>query len=60
VNRGQSLRFFTEGFGVKPFHGRIALLVNEHTRSAAEMIAAFARNESAAQVIGTTTPGEVG
>ena len=59
VNRDRSFRLFTEGLGVKPFHGRIALLVNEHTRSAAEMIAAFARNEGSAQVIGTRTPGEV-
>ena len=56
VNRDRSFRLFTEGLGVKPFHGRIALLVNEHTRSAAEMIAAFARNEGMAQVIGTRTP----
>ena len=59
MNRDRSFRLFTEGLGVKPFHGRIALLVNEHTRSAAEMIAAFARNEGAARVIGTRTPGEV-
>jgi C-terminal processing protease CtpA/Prc len=59
VNRDRSFRLFTEGLGVKPFHGHIALLVNEYTRSAAEMIAAFARNEGAAQVIGTRTPGEV-
>jgi C-terminal processing protease CtpA/Prc len=37
--------------------GRV--LVNEYTRSAAEMIAAFARNEGIAQVVGTRTPGEV-
>lgn len=42
-----------------PFHGRATVLVNEYTRSAAEMIAAFARNENAARVIGTRTPGEV-
>ena len=42
-----------------PFHGRIALLANEYTRSAAEMIAAFARNERCAHVLGTRTPGEV-
>ena len=59
VNRDRSFRLFTEGLGVKPFHGRIAVLVNEYTRSAAEMIAAFARNEGIAQVVGTRTPGEV-
>jgi carboxyl-terminal processing protease len=59
VNRDRSFRLFTEGLGSRPFHGRIAVLVNEYTRSAAEMVAAFACNESAAHVIGTRTPGEV-
>jgi C-terminal processing protease CtpA/Prc len=59
VNRDRSFRLFTEGLGSKRFHGRVALLVNEYTRSAAEMIAAFARNEGAAHVVGTRTPGEV-
>lgn len=59
VNRDRSFRLFTEGLGTMQFHGRVAILVNEHTRSAAEMIAAFARNEGVAQVIGTRTPGEV-
>jgi hypothetical protein len=45
VNRDRSFRLFTEGLGTMPFHGRVAILVYEHTRSAAEMIAAFARNE---------------
>lgn len=59
INRDRSFRLFTEGLGPMPFHGRTAVLVNEYTRSAAEMIAAFARNENAARVIGTRTPGEV-
>lgn len=59
VNRDRSFRLFTEGLGPKRFHGGVALLVNEYTRSAAEMIAAFARNEGIAHVIGTRTPGEV-
>lgn len=59
VNRDRSFRLFTEGLGTKRFHGRVVVLVNEHTRSAAEMIAAFARNEGVASVIGTRTPGEV-
>jgi C-terminal processing protease CtpA/Prc len=59
VNRDRSFRLFTEGLGAKPFHGGVAVLVNEYTRSAAEMIAAFARNEGVAHVIGTRTPGEV-
>jgi C-terminal processing protease CtpA/Prc len=59
VNRDRSFRLFTEGLGAKRFHGGVALLVNEYTRSAAEMIAAFACNEGIAHVIGTRTPGEV-
>jgi carboxyl-terminal processing protease len=59
VNRDRSFRLFTEGLGSHPFHGRIAVLVNEYTRSAAEMVAAFACNERAGHVIGTRTPGEV-
>ncbi|HEX5422373.1 MAG TPA: S41 family peptidase [Bryobacteraceae bacterium] len=59
VNRDRSFRLFTEGLGPMPFHSRVAILVNEYTKSAAEMIAAFAHNERAAHVIGTRTPGEV-
>ncbi len=35
------------------------MLVNEQTRSAAEMIAAFAKQEKLAHLIGTKTAGEV-
>lgn len=59
VNRDRSFRLFTEGLGPMPFHGRVAVLVNEYTKSAAEMIAAFVYNERAAHVIGARTPGEV-
>lgn len=59
VNRDRSFRLFTEGLGSRRFHGRVAVLVNEYTRSAAEMIAAFVRNEGVAHVVGTRTPGEV-
>ena len=59
VNRDRSFRIFTEGLGTMPFDGRVTVLVNEYTRSAAEMVVAFARNEAVARVIGTRTPGEV-
>jgi len=59
VNRDRSFQLFTEAIGSMPFHGRVVILVNEYTRSAAEMIAAFARNERAAHILGTRTPGEV-
>ena len=37
----------TEGLGKQPFHGRIVLLVDRHTASAAEMIVAFAQRKQA-------------
>jgi carboxyl-terminal processing protease len=49
----------TEGLGKKPFHGRIVLLVNRHTASAAEMIVAFARENNLATIIGEKTAGRL-
>jgi carboxyl-terminal processing protease len=49
----------TEGLGRKPFHGRIVLLVNRHTASAAEMIVAFARENKLATIIGEKTAGRL-
>ena len=49
----------TEGLGAKPFHGRIALLVDRHTASAAEMIVAFARENKLATIIGEKTAGRL-
>ena len=37
-----SIALFTEGLGPQKFHGRIVVLVNEHSASASEMVAAFA------------------
>jgi C-terminal processing protease CtpA/Prc len=49
----------TEGLGRKEFHGRVTLLVNRHTASAAEMIVAFARENSLANIIGEKTAGKL-
>src|SRR5579884_3623401 len=49
----------TEGLGAKSFHGRIALLVDRHTASAAEMIVAFARENNLATIIGEKTAGRL-
>ena len=49
----------TEGLGPKPFHGKIALLVDRHTASAAEMIVAFARENNLATIIGEKTAGRL-
>ena len=39
---GRSVAVFTETLGAQRHHGRVVLLVNEHSASAAEMVAAFA------------------
>ena len=49
----------TEGLGPKPFHGKIALLVDRHTASAAEMIVAFARENNLATIVGEETAGRL-
>ena len=49
----------TEGLGNKPFHGRVILLVDRHTASAAEMIVAFARENSLAVIVGEKTAGRL-
>jgi carboxyl-terminal processing protease len=49
----------TEGLGNKPFHGRVILLVDRHTASAAEMIVAFARENSLATIVGEKTAGRL-
>jgi carboxyl-terminal processing protease len=49
----------TEGLGPMPFHGRMTLLVDRHTASAAEMIVAFARENNLATIIGEKTAGRL-
>jgi carboxyl-terminal processing protease len=49
----------TEGLGSRPFHGRIVILVNEHTTGAAEMVTLFAKENSLATIVGTATPGRL-
>jgi C-terminal processing protease CtpA/Prc len=49
----------TEGLGPKPFHGKISLLVDRHTASAAEMIVAFARENNLGTIIGEKTAGRL-
>ena len=43
VGRDQSVVLSTEGLGKQRFHGKIVLLVNEHSASSCEMVAAFAQ-----------------
>jgi carboxyl-terminal processing protease len=49
----------TEGLGRKDFHGRVILLVDRHTASAAEMIVAFARENNLARIAGEKTAGRL-
>jgi len=56
---GRSVAVFTETLGSQPHHGRVALLVNEHSASAAEMVAAFASEYGLATLVGVRTPGRL-
>lgn len=49
----------TQSLGPKPFHGRIAVLVNEWTNSAGEIVAAFTQEQGLAKIVGRTTRGNV-
>jgi C-terminal processing protease CtpA/Prc len=49
----------TEGLGRKEFHGKVILLVDRHTASAAEMIVAFARENNLARIVGEKTAGKL-
>jgi carboxyl-terminal processing protease len=59
LHRDRSIRLVTEGLGPKPFHGRVVMLVNEHTLSAGEMVAAFAQESGLAKIVGSQTGGQV-
>jgi carboxyl-terminal processing protease len=58
-HRDRSMTLVTEGLGLQPFHGRIVILVNEYTHSAAETVASFAKQNRLATIVGTRTAGEV-
>jgi C-terminal processing protease CtpA/Prc len=56
---GRSVAVFTEALGAQRHHGQVAMLVNEHSASAAEMVAAFASEYKLATLVGTTTAGRL-
>ena len=58
-HRDRSIRLMTEGLGSKPFHRKVAVLINEHTLSAGEMVAAFIAENHLATLVGTRTGGQV-
>jgi hypothetical protein len=55
----KSILVVTEGLGPRRFHGRVVLMVNEHTASAGEMVGAFAEENKLATIVGTKTPGRL-
>jgi carboxyl-terminal processing protease len=55
----KSILVVTEGLGPQRFHGRVVIMVNEHTASAAEMVAAFAQDNGLATIVGTKTAGRL-
>jgi carboxyl-terminal processing protease len=55
----KSILVVTEGLGPQRFHGRVVILVNEHTASAGEMVAAFAEENQLATIVGRKTPGRL-
>lgn len=57
--RKKSIVLETEGLGPRRFHGRVAMLVNEHTTCAAEMVALFAQERGLATIVGMPTPGRL-
>jgi carboxyl-terminal processing protease len=57
--RGRSVAVFTERKGVQRFHGRVVILVNEHTASSSEMVTAFAAENGLATVVGSRTAGRL-
>ena len=59
VGRDPSVLLVSEGLGAKKWHGRIVILVNEHTVSAGEMVSAFASENRLATIVGTETAGRL-
>jgi carboxyl-terminal processing protease len=57
--RDPSVLLVSEGLGPQRWHGRVVLLVNEHTVSAGEMVAAFAAENGLARIIGSETAGRL-
>jgi len=49
----------TEGLGPRSFHGKIVLLVDRHTASAAEMIVMLAKENGLAMIVGERTAGRL-
>jgi C-terminal processing protease CtpA/Prc len=59
ARRDPSVLLVSEGLGPQKWHGRIVILVNEHTVSAGEMVAAFAKENKLATLVGAETAGRL-
>jgi C-terminal processing protease CtpA/Prc len=59
IPRRRSVAVFTERLGNQPHHGRVVILINEHSASAAEMVAAFASENGLATLVGSKTAGRL-
>ncbi len=55
----RSVAVFTEALGKQQHHGQVVLLVNEHSASAAEMVAGFASEYRLATLVGAKTAGRL-
>lgn len=55
----KSITVVTEGLGRQKFHGRIVMLVNEHTISGGEIVAGFASDHKLATLVGAPTAGKL-
>jgi carboxyl-terminal processing protease len=55
----KSIFLMTQGLGDQPFHGKIGILTNQWTNSAAEMLVSFAAENRLATLVGTKTAGNV-
>jgi C-terminal processing protease CtpA/Prc len=49
----------TEGLGKQKFHGKVVVLINEHSTGAAEMVTQFAQENRLAAIVGAKTPGHL-
>jgi C-terminal processing protease CtpA/Prc len=59
LQKDRSITLCTEGLRKQPFHSRVIIIINEHSHSAAEMVAAFACENQLGRTVGTRTAGEV-
>src|SRR5207245_7648585 len=59
ATRGRSVAVFSEGLGEQKHQGRVVILINEHSASAAEMVAAFASEYGLATLVGVKTAGRL-